>query len=117
MLKGKTALVTGSTSGIGLGIATRLAAEGANVVLNGFGDASLIEKLKKELTGKNGVKVAYDPADMTKPGEIAAMLQKAIAEFGAVDILANNAGIQHGLRIQRFPLGKWEPILRINATP
>src|SRR5229473_2675977 len=83
MLKGKTALVTGSTSGIGLGIATRLAAEGANVVLNGFGDASLIEKLKKELTGKNGVKVAYDPADMTKPGEIAAMVQKAIAEFGA----------------------------------
>src|SRR5258706_225944 len=71
MLKGKTALVTGSTSGIGLGIATRLAAEGANVVLNGFGDASLIEKLKKELTGKNGVKVAYDPADMTKPGETA----------------------------------------------
>jgi len=116
MLKGKTALVTGSTSGIGLGIATRLAAEGANIVLNGFGDASLIEKLKKELTGKNGVKVAYDPADMTKPGEIAAMVQKAIAEFGAVDILVNNAGIQHVAPVEEFPLEKWDAIIAINLS-
>ena len=77
MLKGKTALVTGSTSGIGLGIATRLAAEGANIVLNGFGDASLIEKLKAELKGKSGTSVTYDPADMTRPAEIAAMLARA----------------------------------------
>jgi 3-hydroxybutyrate dehydrogenase len=116
MLKGKTALVTGSTSGIGLGIATRLAAEGANVILNGFGDAALIEKLKKDLIGKSGIKVAYDPADMTKPAQIAAMLEKAIAEFGAVDILVNNAGIQHVAPVEEFPLEKWDAIIAINLS-
>lgn len=116
MLKGKTALVTGSTSGIGLGIATRLAAEGANIVLNGFGDASLIERLKKELTGKSGISVAYDPADMTKPAEIAAMLAKAIAQFGAVDVLVNNAGIQHVAPVDEFPLDKWDAIIAINLS-
>jgi 3-hydroxybutyrate dehydrogenase len=116
MLKGKTALVTGSTSGIGLGIATRLAAEGANIVLNGFGDASQIEKLKKDLTGKNGVSVAYDAADMTKPAEIAAMLARALAQFGAVDVLVNNAGIQHVAPVEEFPLDKWDAIIAINLS-
>ena len=116
MLKGKTALVTGSTSGIGLGIATRLAAEGANVILNGFGDASLIEKLKRDLAEKSGAAVTHDPADMTKPGEIAAMLQKAIAEFGAVDILVNNAGIQHVAPVEEFPPEKWDAIIAINLS-
>jgi 3-hydroxybutyrate dehydrogenase len=116
MLKGKTALVTGSTSGIGLGIATRLAAEGANVILNGFGDASLIDKLKKDLTEKSGAAVTHDPADMTKPGEIAAMLQKAIARFGAVDILVNNAGIQHVAPVDEFPIEKWDAIIAINLS-
>ena len=116
MLKGKTALVTGSTSGIGLGIATRLAAEGANIVLNGFGDVSQIERLKKELTGKSGIAVTYDPADMTKPAEIAAMLAKAIAQFGAVDVLVNNAGIQHVAPVDEFPLDKWDAIIAINLS-
>jgi 3-hydroxybutyrate dehydrogenase len=114
MLKGKTALVTGSTSGIGLGIATRLAADGANIILNGFGDASLIEKLKRELTGKSGISVTYDAADMTKPAEIAAMLAKASAQFGAVDVLVNNAGIQHVAPVDEFPLDKWDAIIAIN---
>jgi 3-hydroxybutyrate dehydrogenase len=116
MLKGKTALVTGSTSGIGLGIATRLAAEGANIVLNGFGDAPLIEKLKRELAGKSGIAVTYDPADMTKPAEIAAMLARAIAQFGAVDVLVNNAGIQHVAPVEEFPLDKWDAIIAINLS-
>ena len=116
MLKGKTALVTGSTSGIGLGIAQRLAAEGANLVLNGFGDAAQIEALRKELAGKNGVKVIYDGADMSKPESIAAMMSKAIAEFGAVDVLVNNAGIQHVAPVDEFPPDKWDAIIAINLT-
>src|SRR5215212_554996 len=92
MLKGKTALVTGSTSGIGLGIAPRLAAEGANLVINGFGDAAAIEQLRRELAAAHHVKVVYDGADMTKPESIAAMMRKAIGEFGAVDVLVNIAG-------------------------
>jgi len=116
MLKGKTALVTGSTSGIGLGIAGRLAAEGANLVLNGFGDASQIEKLKKDLTAKSGISVTYDAADMTKPAEIAAMLARAIAQFGAVDVLVNNAGIQHVAPVDEFPLDKWDAIIAINLS-
>ena len=87
MLKGKTALVTGSTSGIGLGIATRLAAEGANIVLNGFGERAEIERISAELKTNYRVNVTYDAADMTKPAAIAAMLEKAIAQFGAVDVL------------------------------
>src|SRR3954466_2799338 len=89
MVKGKTALVTGSTSGIGLGIATRLAADGANIVLNGFGDAGRLEAMRKELAAKNGVQVMSDGADMTKPDAIVAMMKKAIDKFGAVDILVN----------------------------
>src|SRR5262245_22502732 len=95
MLKGKTALVTGSTSGIGLGIADGFARGGANIVLNGFGRADAIEALRARLAGDNGVAVRYDAADMTRPDQIEAMVKKAVAEFGAVDVLVNNAGIQH----------------------
>ena len=110
MLKGKTALVTGSTSGIGLGIAKALAAEGANIVLNGFGD---IEGPKFQIAAL-GVKVAYHAADMSKPSEIEDMMTFAAAEFGQVDILVNNAGIQHVARIENFSSEKWDAIIAIN---
>jgi 3-hydroxybutyrate dehydrogenase len=116
MFKGKTALVTGSTSGIGLGIAARLAAGGANIVLNGFGDVNEIERITSSLKEKSQVAVRYDGADMSKPQSIASMLQKAIAEFGAVDILVNNAGIQHVAPVEDFPVAKWDAILAINLS-
>ncbi len=112
MLKGKTALVTGSTSGIGLGIAQALAAQGANIVLNGFGD---VEGPKASITAL-GAKVAYHGADMSRPAEIEAMMAFAAAEFGRVDILVNNAGIQHVARIENFPVEKWDAILAINLS-
>src|SRR5688572_4616838 len=115
-LKGKTALVTGSTSGIGLGIATRLAAEGASIVLNGFGAAAEVERLRAQLADAHGVSVIYDGADMTNPAAIAAMVGKAIARFGAVDILVNNAGIQHVAPVDEFPLDKWDAIIAINLS-
>jgi 3-hydroxybutyrate dehydrogenase len=114
MLRGKTALVTGSTSGIGLGIATRLAADGANVVLNGFGDAAQIDSLRRQLSGES--EVVYDAADMTKPEAIRAMVEKAVARFGAVDILVNNAGIQHVAPVDEFPVDKWDAIIAINLS-
>src|SRR2546421_3528480 len=104
MLKGKTALVIGSTSGIGLGIATRLAAGGANIVLNGFGDAAEIGRLRRELATKHRVSVAYDGADMSRPESISSMMQKALAEFGADELLVNNAGIQHVAPVDDFPV-------------
>ena len=116
MLKGKTALVTGSTSGIGLGIATRLAAEGANIVLNGFGEAAEIEALRKELARKSGVNVIYDGADMTQPESIVAMIRKALDKFGALDVLVNNAGIQHVAPVDEFPPDKWDAIIAINLS-
>jgi 3-hydroxybutyrate dehydrogenase len=116
MFKGKTALVTGSTSGIGLGIARRLAAGGANLVLNGFGNAAEIETLRADLAKQCGVTVAYDGADMTKPEQIEAMMQSAIARFGSVDLLVNNAGIQHVAPIDEFPVEKWDAILAINLS-
>ena len=116
MVKGKTALVTGSTSGIGLGIATRLAAEGANIVLNGFGDAAQIEAQRKDLAAKNDVQVVYDGADMTKPDAIAAMMKKAIDKFGAIDILVNNAGVQHVAPVDEFPVDKWDLIIALNLS-
>jgi 3-hydroxybutyrate dehydrogenase len=116
MLKGKTALVTGSTSGIGLGIATALAADGANVVLNGFGDAAAIEATRAGLAATHGVAVRYSGADMSKPAEIAAMVAAAEAEFGAVDILVNNAGIQHVAPVDEFPPEKWDLIIAINLS-
>jgi 3-hydroxybutyrate dehydrogenase len=116
MFKGKTVLVTGSTSGIGLGIATRFAAGGANVVLNGFGDAREIEQLRKNLSEKNHVSVVYDAADMSKADAIAGMMKAAIAEFGAIDILVNNAGIQHVAPVDDFPVARWDAILAINLS-
>ena len=112
MLKGKTALVTGSTSGIGLGIALALARQGANIVLNGFGD---IEGPQAEVAAL-GVKVAYHGADMSQPAEIEAMMAFAAAQFGRVDILVNNAGIQHVARIESFPIERWDAIIAINMS-
>ena len=116
MLKGKTALVTGSTSGIGLGMAEAFAAAGANVVLNGFGDPAEIEKTRAAMAEKFGVKVGYSGADMSKPAEIRQMVQDAIAQFGALDILVNNAGIQHTAPLDEFPEEKWDAILAINLS-
>jgi 3-hydroxybutyrate dehydrogenase len=116
MLKGKTALITGSTSGIGMGMARAFAGEGANVVLNGFGDADEIETLRTELAESSGVAVRYSSADMTNPQEIAAMVAEAEAEFGAIDILVNNAGIQHVAPVDEFPIDKWDAIIAINMS-
>ena len=112
MLKGKTALVTGSTSGIGLGIAKALAAQGANIVLNGFGD---VQGPTAEVAAL-GVQVAYHGADMSKPDEIEAMMTFAAERFGRVDILVNNAGIQHVARIENFPVERWDAIIAINLS-
>ena len=114
MLKDKIALITGSTSGIGLGIAEALAAQGAHIVLNGFGDAGTINALRATIAAQHGVTVRYDPADMSKPDTIEAMMAKAIAEFGAIDVLVNNAGIQHVAPIEEFPVDKWNEIIAIN---
>jgi 3-hydroxybutyrate dehydrogenase len=116
MLKSKTAVVTGSTSGIGLGIARELAREGANVVINGFGDAAEIEKTRAQIEREFGVKALYSPADMTKPAEIADMVRGAEKSFGGVDILINNAGIQHVSPIEEFPIDKWDAIIGINLS-
>ena len=112
MLANKTALVTGSTSGIGLGIAKALARQGANIVLNGFGDT---EGPKAEIAAL-GAQVAYHGADMSKPAEIEAMMAFATATFGQVDILVNNAGIQYVARIEDFPVERWDAIIAINLT-
>jgi 3-hydroxybutyrate dehydrogenase len=112
----KTALVTGSTSGIGAGIAQALAREGCNVVLNGFGDAAAIEEQRAALAATPGVDVRYDAADMTKPAAIAALVATAVAEFGSVDILVNNAGIQHVAAVDEFPVEMWDRIIAINLS-
>jgi 3-hydroxybutyrate dehydrogenase len=112
----KTALVTGSTSGIGLGIANALAARGSNVILNGFGDAAEIEKLRAKLAADHAVEVRYDGADLSQQDAIETMLGKAIKEFGAVDILINNAGIQFVAPIDEFPVAKWNAIIALNLT-
>ena len=116
MLKGKTALVTGSTSGIGLGIAKALAAQGANVVLNGFGDHEGPQREVEQAGAAHGIATAYHGADMSKPAEIEAMMAFAAEKFGRVDILVNNAGIQHVARVEDFPVEKWDAILAINLS-
>ena len=116
MLTGKTAIVTGSTSGIGLGMAEALAEQGANVMLNGFGDAAEIEKLRADLDGRSSGKVAFNGADMTKPEEIRELIAATESALGPVDILINNAGIQHVAPIEDFPDGKWDAIIAINMT-
>jgi len=116
MLKGKSALVTGSTSGIGLAIARALAAEGANVTINGFGDKAAIEKERAGIEKEFGVKAMYSPADMSKPAEIAGMVHTAEQAFGSLDILVNNAGIQYVAPIEEFPIEKWDQIIAINLA-
>ena len=116
MLKGKNALVTGSTSGIGLGIAEKLANEGINLVINGLGDAKEIEVIRASLASKYGVTVLYDPADMTQPDQIECMMKKAMTQLGGVDILVNNAGIQHVAPVEEFPASKWDAIIAINLS-
>ena len=116
MTHGKNAIVTGSTSGIGLGIAEALADAGMNVMLNGFGDAAEIEDVRSALAKRHGVRVAYHGADMSKPAEIADLLSTANLEFGGVDVVVNNAGIQTVAPVEDFPIEKWDAILAINLS-
>jgi 3-hydroxybutyrate dehydrogenase len=115
-LKDKVSLVTGSTSGIGLGIARALAGAGSAVVLNGFGKPEDIEAAQAGITADFGVPVAYSGADMSNPDSIAEMMEMAISQFGAVDVLVNNAGIQHVAPLPEFPVAKWDAIIAINLS-
>lgn len=116
MLKSLAAVITGSTSGIGLGIARALAENGADVMLNGFGDKAEIEKIRAGIEKEFGVRALFDGADMTKPGEIATMIAHAEKAFGKLDILVNNAGIQHVSPVESFPIEKWDAIIAINLS-
>ncbi len=116
MLKGKTALITGSTSGIGLGMARTLAAQGANIMLNGFGDKDAALAEVRTVTDAHGGRVAYHGADMSQPAQIEAMVRECERDFGAVDILVNNAGIQHVALIEDFPVERWDAIIAINLN-
>jgi len=116
MLAGKTALVTGSTSGIGLGMARALAAQGANLMLNGFGEPPQIETLRQEIEKTYGIKARYHGADMSKPAEIEDLMKTTETAFGTVDILVNNAGIQHVSLVEDFPVEKWDAVLAINLS-
>jgi len=116
MPKGKAAIITGSTSGIGLGIARALAGAGCNVMLNGFGEAAVIERERKQIAQEFGVRAAFNPADLAKPAEIAQMVEAAVKEFGQLDILVNNAGIQHTAPIEKFPVDRWDAVIAINLS-
>ncbi len=116
MLQGKVALVTGSTSGIGLGMANAMAAQGADVMLNGFGDAKTIADLQKNLAQEHGVRVLYHGADMSKPSEIEDMMRATESKLGRIDILINNAGIQHVAPIESFPVERWDAVIAINLS-
>ena len=115
-LQGKVAIVTGSTSGIGAGIAEALAGQGADILLNGFGDQAQIEATRQAIAGRHAVRVAYSPADMSRPAEIAAMVRQAQHGLGGADILVNNAGIQHVASIEDFPPERWEAVIAINLS-
>lgn len=116
MLKGKVAVVTGSTSGIGLGIARAFAQQGADVVLNGFGDAAEIEKLRTSLAAEFKVKVEYDGADLSKAASVRQLVANTVQSLGRIDILVNNAGIQHTALIEDFPEEKWDAIIALNLS-
>ena len=116
MLKGKTAIVTGSTSGIGLGIANALAAAGCDIVMNGFGDRAAIERLRAGLAERHGVRALYLAADMAKPAEIRGLVAEAARQLGTVDILVNNAGIQHVAPIVEFPEERWDAVIAVNLS-
>ncbi|PZQ43660.1 MAG: 3-hydroxybutyrate dehydrogenase [Micavibrio aeruginosavorus] len=116
MLQGKTAIITGSTSGIGQGMAYALAESGCNIMLNGLGDAAQIEADRAKMEKETGVKVLYNGADMTKPDQIAAMMKETKEKFGKIDIIVNNAGVQHVAPIDEFPPEKWDQIIAINLT-
>ena len=115
-LKNKAAIITGSTSGIGLGLAQALAAQGTHILLNGFGDATEIAKLRKTLADENGVRVGYSGADLSRPAEVAAMVEQGTAELGRVDILINNAGIQFTAAVQDFPTERWDAVIALNLS-
>ncbi|MFA7263099.1 MAG: 3-hydroxybutyrate dehydrogenase [Caulobacter sp.] len=115
-LRGQVAIITGSTSGIGLGLAEALAAAGVNLVLNGLGDAATIEATRAGLAARHGVQVRYHDADMTRPAEIADLVTSTVAAFGRLDILVNNAGVQHVSPIEDFPLDAWDRIIAINLS-
>lgn len=116
MLKGKTAIVTGSTSGIGQGMAYALAKAGCNVMLNGLGDAAAIESERAKMERDTGSKILFNGADMTKPDQIEAMIKETKEKFGSLDIIVNNAGVQHVAPIDEFPPEKWDQIIAINLT-
>jgi 3-hydroxybutyrate dehydrogenase len=116
MLHGKTAIVTGSTSGIGLGTATALAAEGCNIMLNGFGESTAIADIGQQLMDDHGIRIGYSPADMSKPAEIRELVRATVEQLGGVDILVNNAGIQHVAKVVDFPEDRWDAVIAINLS-
>ena len=115
-LRGKVAIVTGSTSGIGLGLARALAAQGVDLMLNGFGDATEIAALRKNLAASHDIRVRYSPADLSRPAEVLAMVEQTNTELGRIDVLVNNAGIQFTAPVQEFPPERWDAILAINLS-